>query len=57
VRGFQLRRILQRFNRLGLVGFRIEPGVVKLEENPLGPFEIIRVSSVDLARPIVAEPE
>src|SRR5439155_1105716 len=57
VSSLQPRRVLQGFNRLGLVCLRIEPGIVKLEKNPLRPFEIVRVGGVDLTCPIVAEPE
>src|SRR5205823_1345204 len=32
-----------------------EPGVVKLEEDPLRPLEVIGVGSIDFAAPIVAE--
>ena len=51
----QFRRILQRFYRFCPVGFGVVPRVVKLEENPLRPFEIVRVGRVHLAAPIVAE--
>ena len=50
-------RIGQGFNWLGFVGGRVEPGIVELEENPLGPFEIAGVGRVDFAAPIVAETE
>ena len=55
--GTKFRRIFQRFNRLSLVRFRIKPRVVKLEENPLGPFEIIRVGGGEFTRPVVTEAE
>jgi hypothetical protein len=52
-RGF--RRIWERLDRLRFVCRRVEPRIVKLQENPLRPLEIFRVGRVDLARPIVAE--
>src|SRR5205823_12695988 len=54
---FQFRRIPEGRYGFSAICFRIEPGVVEPEENPLGPFEILRIRRVDLARPIVAEPE
>ena len=35
--------------------FRIEPGIVDLEKDPLGPLVIARISGVDLAIPIVGK--
>ena len=52
-----IRRDLQRLDRFSPVGFRIEPGIVQLEENPLGPFEIIGVGRGQFAGPVVAEAE
>src|SRR6516165_8218063 len=42
-------------NRLSSICFRVEPGVVDLEENPLRPFVISRVRRVDLPLPIVGK--
>ena len=42
-------------NGFGFFRLRIEPGIVELEENPLGPAEVFRVGGGDLAVPIVAE--
>jgi hypothetical protein len=47
----------QGIDRFGALGDGIEPGMVKLEKDPLGPSEIAGVGGVDLARPIVAEAE
>src|SRR5438067_353836 len=55
--GFQFRWIRECFNRLGFVGFRVEPRIVKLKKNPLGPFEIFWIGGVHFAAPIVAEAE
>ena len=55
-----LRRPTFRFqfgNRLGLLVFFAEVGVVELEENPLRPADIVGVGGIDFAIPIVAEPE
>src|SRR6266481_5583004 len=40
-------------NWFSLVRFRVEPGVVNLEKDPLRPFVVTRVSRVDLPFPIV----
>ena len=53
----QLRRISQRADRLGLVRGRVEPGIVDLEEDPLGPLEILGIGRGDFASPVVAEAE
>src|SRR6516165_3657643 len=42
-------------NRLSSICFRVEPGVVDLEENPLRPFVISRVRRVDFPFPIVGK--
>ncbi|KAG0505628.1 MAG: hypothetical protein Udaeo_10130 [Candidatus Udaeobacter sp.] len=42
-------------NRLGPVCLRIEPGVVDLQENPLRPSVVTRVSRVDFPLPIVGK--
>src|SRR5579862_3809297 len=42
-------------DRLSFVGDGIEPGIVELGKNPLGPAKIFGVGGVDFARPIVAE--
>jgi len=44
-----------RFDRLGLVRFRIEPGIVNLKKDPLRPFEIARIGRVDFALPVVGK--
>ena len=36
-------------DRLRLVGRRIHPGAVELEEDPLGPAEVLRIGRADLA--------
>ena len=45
----------KRFNRLGLVRFRIEPRIINLEKNPLRPFEVTRIGGVDFTLPIIGE--
>ena len=44
-------------NRLGLVRRRVEPRFVQQPENPLRPLEITGVGRVDLAVPVVVEPD
>ena len=39
----------------GAVGGGVEPRVVNLQEDPLGPADVVGVGGVDLARPVVAE--
>src|SRR5205814_6140515 len=50
-----LNYVGKRFYRFGFVALGIEPRVVKLEKNPLRPFEIIGVCCVDFAAPIIAK--
>ena len=47
----------QLADRPALLQLRVVPGVVNLEEDPLGPAEVVRVGGVDFALPIVAEAE
>src|SRR6478736_10027328 len=42
-------------NRLGPICLRIEPGVVDLQENPLRPFVVTRVSRVNFPLPIIGK--
>ena len=42
-------------DRLCALSLGIEPRVVELQENPLGPLEITRIRGVHLPLPIVAE--
>src|SRR5262245_24394755 len=42
-------------NRLSFVGARIEPRIVNLQKNPLRPFVITRIGSVDLPLPVVGK--
>ena len=44
-------------DRLCAIGRGIEPGVVNLQKNPLRPSHVTRIGGVDLARPVVAEPD
>ena len=53
--GGDIQRIRQRVDRLRLVRRRIEPRVVKLQENPLRPAEVSGVGGVHLAAPVVTE--
>jgi len=43
------KNVLKDVDRFSLVLRRIEPGVVKLEKNPLGPLEIVGVGGVHFA--------
>ena len=53
--GGDVQRICQRVDRLRLVCRRVEPRVVKLQENPLRPAEVTRVGGVHLPAPVVTE--
>ena len=44
-------------DRLCLVCERVHPGIVKLEKDPLRPFEILGIGRADFAGPVVAEAE
>jgi len=48
---------LEFSNGLGLLVFVAEIGIIQLEENPLGPADILGVGGVHFAIPIVAEAE
>ncbi len=50
-----LVRIGQRVDRLRPLGLRVEPGVVELEENPLGPAKVVRIGRGQFAAPVVTE--
>ena len=51
----QFRRTPQSGDRLRLVGLRVEPRVVNLKKDPLGPLEVARIRRVHFPRPVVAE--
>ena len=44
-------------DRARLPGRVVEPGIIELEEDPLGPPVIFRIGGVDLPRPVVGEAE
>ena len=47
----------ERFDRFGLIGGGVEPRVIELEEDPLGPAEVFGIGGIDFAIPVVAEAE
>ena len=48
---------MNRINGFSLVRLGIEPRIIKLQENPLRPLEILDVGGGEFARPVVAEAE
>ena len=40
-------------NRLGLIRLGVEPGIVNLKKNPLGPLIVARVGRIDFPLPII----
>src|SRR5215471_2474586 len=54
-RRFLFAMLDQFFDRPRFLLFRIKPGVVQLQKDPLRPAEIFRVGSVNFPLPIVAE--
>ena len=48
-------RILQRVDRLGLIGRGVKPRIVQLQKNPLAPLKITGLGGVRFPTPIIAE--
>jgi len=49
--GFKLR------DRSGFLSFLVKVGIVKLQENPLSPADVVGVGGVDFAVPVIAKSE